>query len=407
MSKKRSIVLLMIVALLLSSIAAITNAQDNVTITLMGGSSGTAENDALQAMVDAFEAANPNVTVDVQLLPDFNTVLQAAFASGEPPNVFYVDSSNLPDLVEAGAIAPAGDNLTDLEGVYPSLLDVFTINGELYCPPKDFSTLALQYNKDMFDEASLDYPTADWTWEDLRAAAEALTTDDHVGLVVPPELERWMAFMYQAGGSILNDDNTEMTFNSEEVKAALDFYVGMVEDGIAAPPSDLDAGWGGEAFGKGNAAMGLEGNWVIQYLLDTYPDLNWGVAELPAGPAGKATMAFTVCYGVAAANEHPEESWALVNFLTGEEGAMMVAEAGFGVMPARSSAAETWLAARGVEYQAFVAGADYAHRWQLPPGFNEFKDAFNNTMKEVMGGNLTTEELVEDTVEVGEEVLSR
>lgn len=407
MTNKRSLVVLMIVALLLTSFSAMTNAQDSVTIQLMGWSSSPAENDALQAMVDAFQEANPNITVDLQLIPEYDTTIQAAFASGDAPDVFYVDSSKLPDYVDAGVIAPAGENLEAPEGFYPSLLDVFTIDGTLYCPPKDFSTMALQYNKDAFDAAGLEYPTADWTWEDLRAAAEALTTDDMIGLVVPPELPRILPFIYQAGGEVLSEDVSEVTFNSEETVSAIDYLLGMFEDGIAAVPADVDAGWGGEAFGKGTVAMAMEGNWVIQFMDDNYPDLNWGVAELPAGPAGESTMAFTVCYGVSASTENPEAAWNLVNFLTNEEGAAMVAEAGFGVMPTRSSAAELWLTTRGEEFQPFVAGAEYARRWQFPVGFAEFTDAFNNAFKEAVAGNLDAEEVVEDATEVAEEVLSR
>lgn len=107
----------------------------------------------------------------------------------------------------------------------------------------------------------------------------------------------------------------------------------------------MDSGWGGEAFGLGRAAMAMEGNWVIQFLLDNYPDLNWGVTELPAGEAGEATMAFTVCYGVAANIEGAEAdaAWAVVNFLTNDEGALSVAESSFGPMPTRMSAAEAYI----------------------------------------------------------------
>jgi ABC-type glycerol-3-phosphate transport system substrate-binding protein len=61
---------------------------------------------------------------------------------------------------------------------YPSLREAFTYDGTFYCPPKDFSTLALQYNIDMFDAAGLDHPDEDWTWEDLEEAAAALTNAD-------------------------------------------------------------------------------------------------------------------------------------------------------------------------------------------------------------------------------------
>ncbi len=408
---RKLIAFALILGFVLSALPA--GAQDTVDITLMGWSSSTAENDALMAMVDAFMEANPDINVDVQLVPEYDTTIQAAFASGDPPNVFYVDSSKLPDWAEAGVLAPGNDLIEDQDDIYPSLVDAFTYNGDFYCPPKDFSVMALQYNKDMFDAAGLDYPTPDWTWDDLRAAAEALTGEDEegnqvLGLVTPPNFERWLPFLYQAGGSVLNEDWTEVTLDSDEAREALEFYVNLVLDGYAGPPSMVDAGWGGEAFGQGRVAMAMEGNWVIQYLLDQFPDLNWGVSELPTHPDGtRATMVFTVCYGVAAENQHPDESWRLVNFLTGREGAMMVAEAGFGVMPARMSAADAWLEARGEEFEPFVAGAEYAHKWQFPVGFGDVFDTFNADLQQAFLGDLLPEDVILDTVEVAEEVLAR
>ncbi|MBK8024263.1 MAG: hypothetical protein IPK19_23225 [Chloroflexi bacterium] len=158
--------------------------------------------------------------------------------------------------------------------------------------------------------------------------------------------------------------------------------------------------------------MTIEGNWIIQYPIDQFPDTNWAVAELPEGPVGKATMAFTVCYGVADPEsdvkqtpEALEASLRLVNFLTGEEGATMVAESGFGVMPTRTSAAETWLTTRGEEFQPFVAGAEYAYPWSFPPGFGSFLDTFNNGLNEAVKGNMTAEELVENAAEAAQEAI--
>jgi multiple sugar transport system substrate-binding protein len=142
--------------------------------------------------------------------------------------------------------------------------------------------------------------------------------------------------------------------------------------------------------------------------------MNWGVTELPAGPAGEATMAFTVCYGVGAANEHPEESWALVNFLTGATGAEFVAESSFGPMPARPEVAEAYLQTwvprsenTGLspeDLQAFVTGADYSHRWQLPVGWNQFTDAFNASLQQAFDGQITVDDLVFEVGLVAEEL---
>ncbi|MFN8561882.1 MAG: ABC transporter substrate-binding protein [Anaerolineae bacterium] len=391
---------------MLLALSGVVAAQDAVTIRLAGWSSSEAEDKALTDAVQQFMDANPGINVEINLSPSYNETMQTAFASGDYPEVFYIDSSKLPDWVEAGVVAPAGDNIEQPDDIYPSLLEVFTYDGTLYCPPKDFSTMTLQYNKDLFDAAGVEYPTADWTWDDLKAAAEKLTGGDVLGLVTPPNFERWLPFLYQAGGAIFDADGN-VTLDSPEAQAALDYYVGLVNDGFAGPPSAVDAGWGGEAFGNARVAMAMEGNWVINYLKEQFPDLNWGVAPLPQGTAGQATMAFTVCYGVAADNAHPEESWKLVNFLTGPDGAQYVAANSFGVMPTRASAADAWIQRFGEDMQPFVDGADYAHKWVLPVGFQDFIDTFNDGLQQAFAGNMLPEDVLSSSSDVANEILSR
>jgi multiple sugar transport system substrate-binding protein len=118
--------------------------------------------------------------------------------------VFYVDSSRFPDLMAEDLLARIGNQLDDPDDFYESLRETFTHEGELVCPPKDFSILALQYNVDMLEEAGVAPPT---TWDELAAAAEALTDGDRVGLVMQAELARLGVFIHGAGGSVLTDDD--------------------------------------------------------------------------------------------------------------------------------------------------------------------------------------------------------
>lgn len=378
---------------------------DMTELSLMGWSSSDAENARLQEMVDTFNDANPDLHVTLNQVPDYDTALQTAIAGGAPPDVFYIDSFRLPDYVEAGALMPIGDQMDDPDDFYPNLRQAFTIDDTFWCPPKDFSTLALQYNKDMFDAAGLDYPTPDWTWEDLRSAAEQLTDPDSgvYGMVLSADLARWIAFLYQAGGTVTDVDFTTMTLDSPEAQEAMDFYLGLVTDGYAAQPSDLDSGWPGEAFGKGQAAMALEGNWIVSFLEDNYPDLNWGVTELPAGPGGQATMAFTVCYGVAADAPNPEASIRLANWLTGPEG--MAQWSGLGLaMPTRQSLRDSWLE-QFPDLEPFLTGADYSHPWQFRPGFSDVMDTINSGLQQAFTGAYTGEQVLSEAQEVGNDVL--
>ena len=139
----------------------------------------TPSTSTLQALLDGY-AAESGINVTFEPQPEYDTTLQAALAGGNPPDFFYVDSLSLPDLAEAGALAPIPEGvITEPDDFYPSLAEAFTYDGTWYCPPKDFSTLGLVYNVDMLEAAGVEPPT---TMEELAAAAEALTTDDGVGL---------------------------------------------------------------------------------------------------------------------------------------------------------------------------------------------------------------------------------
>lgn len=414
MHRNRFIVLTLLVLLSLSSLVA---AQDQVTLRVWTGSSSPAENEFKEAQFAAFEEANPNINLEVLISPDYGTQIQAAFASGDYPEVFTVGQFDFHSLVDSGLLMPAGDRIVDQDDVYPNLLAAFSdADGNPYCVPKDFSTLAVFYNKDYFAAAGLEEPTSDWTWEEMYAAAEAITNADIktadgadvVGLSAAADRNRWLAF-FDANGAQFMDEEGNITFASPEAIEALDYYSSFVRNGVGALPSDLGgAGWNGEAFGRGLAAMTVEGNWAIGYLETDFPDLNWGVVEIPTASSGeKGTLTFTECWAVSSQVEGTElegPAWDLVNFLTGPEGAAAVAEEGFGVMPARASAAQAWLNALGEEFAPFVNGAEYAWAPVFPLGFGDFVTALDEGTTDVMTGEATAEEALTEAAEIAEEI---
>ncbi len=369
-------------------------------LTVWGWASSEAEDAQLTALVDSFNAATgANASFEPQ--PEFDAALQASLVAGDPPDAFYVDSGRLPQLVEDGALQPPPEGaLSDIDDIYPALRDIFSVDGTLYCAPKDFSTLGLVYDPAALEAAGVAVPT---TWEELAAAAEALTTDDQVGLSFGTEYARAGAFLFQAGTDILTEDQTAVAIDSDGGRAALQFLADMFAAGHAASPSAIDTGWGGEAFGSGAAAMTIEGNWIVGYLNNTFPDKEWAVAELPSGPEGPGTFAFTVCYGVAASVSDADQAWAMVDFLTDAEGAAAWTS-GFQVMPARASVRDGWLA-DNPELEAFVAGAEYATRFQFPPGVGDIQGVFNENFQGLVTGDVTVDELIEAVVEAGDDLL--
>jgi multiple sugar transport system substrate-binding protein len=191
------------------------------------------------------------------------------------------------------------------------------------------------------------------------------------------DLARWIAFLYQAGGEVANEDFSAMQLDSDAAREATEFYVGLVEQGYAQQPSELDSGWPGEAFGKGRAAMAMEGNWMVPFLADHHPDLNYGMTELPAG-AEEATMAFTVCYAVAAGipDERKDAAFELVNYLTGPDGMKAWTDLGL-AMPTRESLRDQWLE-QFPHLEPFLARRGGGTAWQFVPGFQDVFDTINS-----------------------------
>lgn len=401
----------LLIAALLLSLAGVAGAQgDEITLRVWTGASSPVENEFKEMQIAAFEEANPDINVELLILPEYGTQIRAAFASGDYPEVFTVGQFDFPQWHADGLLAVGTDRIENPEGIYEGLREAFTADGELYCAPKDFSTLALLYNIDQFNAAGVDLPTNEWTWEDMAAAAEALTgvEEGTVGFSAAADKFRWMALFYANGAQIF-DEEGNVVFDSDAAVEALDFYQSFIENGTGAQPGDLNAGWNGEAFGQGSAAMTIEGNWAIGYLNDTFPDLNWGVAEIPLAPNGqRGTLTFTECWAVSsrAEGEVADAAWALVNFLTGanEHGAQAVAEAGFGVMPAREEFGDLWLETVGEEYAAFVEGAQYAVAPIFPQGFADFDAAVNDATNLVMSGDEDAADALQEAADVARDI---
>lgn len=351
-------------------------------LTILIGSSGDAETQAVEAAADAWSQES-GVDVSVQAANDLPQQLSQGFAAGSPPDLFYLAPEAIAGYAENGSLAPYGDDLANKDDFYPSLVDNFTFDGEFYCAPKDFSTLALVINTAMWQEAGLtedDYPT---TWGELASVAQQLTTDDRVGLVFSAEYQRLGVFMAQAGGGLVVDG--EPVADSAENVEALEYVKEQLNAGTFAFAADVGAGWGGEAFGNQSAAMAIEGNWITGALENDFPDVEYAVVPLPAGPAGEGTLQFTNCWGMAADSPNQEQALDLVEFLTSTEQQLAFSEA-FGPMPSIQSAADAWTEANP-DLSAFLDGAEYA---QFPPnqaGAAEVLSDFNAQLESLRTGD--------------------
>lgn len=351
-------------------------------LTMLIGSSGEAETAAVQAAADAWSAES-GTAVEVIAASDLNQELAQGFAGDSAPDVFYMSWDQFQTYAGDDYLEPYAGALENAGDFYPELVETFSYDGDFICAPKDFSTLGLVINTQLWEAAGLtdaDIPT---DWAQLQTVAQTLTTGDTVGLSMGAEYARVGVFMAQAGGGLM--DGEAVTASSPENVEALEYVQGLLEEGSLQWPTDLGAGWGGEAFGTGAAAMVIEGPWIRGALEADYPDVEFLVTELPEGPAGPGTFTFSNCWGIPEGQDTAASAQELVAFLTSDEQQLAFSEA-FGVIPSTQAAAATY-AETYPENAAFVAGADYAQSPVNFAGASDVVGEFNNAITTLQGAD--------------------
>lgn len=332
-------------------------------LSILIGSSGAAETKAVNDSVAAWSGES-GIEAEVTAASDLVQQLSQGFASGNPADVFYVSADQFAGYAANGSLEPYAEDLPNKDDFYPALREAFTYEDTLYCAPKDFSTLGLVINDKLWADAGLTEADIPTTWEELSDTAGKLTSGKTVGLGFSPEFQRLGAFAAQAGGGLVTDGKA--TANSPENVEALTYVQQMMKDGTAKYSSELGSGWGGEAFGKEQAAMVIEGNWIAGAMTNDFPDIDYTIAEMPAGPGGKGTLQFTNCWGISADSDNIGGARLLVEHLTSVDSQMEFAQA-FGVMPSVQSAADQW-SSEYPDLAPFIAGGEYAQNIPAQPG---------------------------------------
>ncbi len=300
-----------------------------ITLTVSGWSSTTAEDTLVQKNLRTFARLHPTIKIIWSpISSDYTTKMRANVASGTVPDVFYLQPSMSSEYISTGKLlnlapymAEAGVKASDY---YPSLISPFSCaSGQVYGLPKDWNTLGVYYNKSLFKQAGLAFPTSGWTWSNFQQDAAKLTknagtTRAVYGTVLSADLSRWGAILLQSGGSVLNTAGTEATFNNTAGVKALEYYASFFKHKTGALATSVGAAWNGDAFGQQRAAMVLEGSWLTPYLRETYANVNYGVAPLPTSNSGmRANLSYTNAWSAYSGTQHAYAAWQLIQYMTG------------------------------------------------------------------------------------------
>ena len=310
--------------------------------------SSPTEEKIIREILKDFDEVRPDIEYDFQPIPgNYPEKIQLMLGTGNAPDIFWLKADTGPaylnfEILEELDQFTEQDTSFNYDDFFPVFKNAFQHKGKNFGIAKDFNAYVLFYNKSIFREAGID--TIPTTWESLYEISSKLTRDkngdgktDQYGFVVEPSIDMMLPFIFQNNGELISDNN-EIKVGNPEFIEAIEFVMSMYRNGIATCPADQGAGWMGDVFSREQCAMTISGAWLIPYLTDNAPELDYGVIELPAGKK-KSTVAFTVAMVMPSQSQHKNEAWSLISYLTGKEGMQSWTESGI-ALPTRKTVAQ-------------------------------------------------------------------
>lgn len=332
-----------------------------VTLTMSGWSLDTTPE--FQALADAFQEENPDVTIELKGYDpaEYNTLLTADLAAGSGPDIItQKEVKFVPTFVEGGQLLDVSDvELPD--GI--SGASSYEVDGTAYAVPYRNDSWVLFYNKALFDQAGVEYPDGSWTWDDYSEAAAALTEGIAAagGTAKGAYLHNWQSTVQ--GFASAQSDTDVLTGDYEYMEPFYENVLALQGDGYQVDFNTAKANqltYQGE-FGKQNAAMLPMGTWFVATLIAQQAsgdadDFEWGIAPIPQVDDSTAGLEKTPVtfgdptgFGINAAIDDSKVQAAkdFLAFAAGEEGAQILA--GIGITPAllSDSVVETYFAVDG------------------------------------------------------------
>ena len=307
----------------------------------------------LQEICDDFTAETGiPVKVEVKDWNSYWTLLESGAAGGDMPDVFWMHSNNSQIYMKNDMLLQLDDYIAasdkiDLANYMPEVTELYTMDGKHYAIPKDYDTIALWYNKTMFDEAGLAYPDATWSYDDMLDAAAKLTKADgsQYGFAMNPsnDQDTYYNFVYAMGGYIVSDDHKKSGYDDPNTLKAMDYVAQLLQ---YCPSPTVMSETGTEVLMQsGQVAMITQGSWMVAaFKANEYMAENCDVAILPydKGTGNRVSICNGLGWSAAANTDRPDDCWALIEWFGSKE--MQIKQADLGVtMSAYLNTSDTWV----------------------------------------------------------------
>jgi multiple sugar transport system substrate-binding protein len=349
------------------------------------------------------ELAAEGITVTYEPLEgDFNAALFNALSAGTAGDIFYIPVETAPGIIATGKVLPL-DGLIDTEPFIDSLIEAYTIDGQVYGIAKDFNTLAVHYNVDLFEEAGVEFPNENDTWETFADKLRGVSDlgDEVYGACFPAGFDRFGAFAYAAGWSPFAEDGTSDLQDPAFVEAVT-WYAGLVEEGVAVQPSDIGQGWTGGCFATDQVGVAFEGAWILGFLRNEAPNLQYGTTYMPIGPSGeRGNFLYTVAYGINTDSPNRDAAVRVLEALTSPEAQQWVLEQGLAI-PSRTALADNEFflqddreaVANRIVFEGAADGNVYG--FQFGDVGTDWMTPINSALVEILTGQVSVDDALAD-----------
>ncbi|PLS03204.1 ABC transporter substrate-binding protein [Neobacillus cucumis] len=385
-------------------------------LTFWRNNGNAAENKAYEELVSSFEAIHPSIKVRMKTFPysDYEIRLRTELATGNPPDVLTIDSPTLALYANTGSLLSIDSYMRKeghIEDIPESTLKGMSFQGDIYLAPLVESSIALFYNKRLFKEAGIPFPSSDpnkpMTWEEVREMAKKLTNLNKGVYGIDPaqgfndgESPAYfkMPLLWQFGADVLSPDGSTASgyLDSKEALKALQFYQDLYyKDKVAAfelPP---------DPFVSGKLAMTVLGSWTLKEL-ENSSKLKFGedigVAPLPREkdqvvPNGGWAL------GISSRTKNSKEAWEFIKYVTSYEGIKKYVNE-TGDIPARYSVAKNFPEFNQYPKNIFLEQAQkYSKNRPVTPAYPVISDAIKTLFEEVGLGGYEVGASAEEAVE--------
>ena len=333
----------------------------------------------IQEIADKWtETSGVKVNVEVVDWDNYWTLLEAGASGGTMPDVFWMHSNTAQMYMENDILLKLNDYIEkdstiDMSKYYEGVKNLYTrTDGNIYALPKDHDTIALLYNKAIFDKYGVEYPTDKWTWEDMYAAAKKISEDskgDVYGMAMNTSNNQdgWYNLIYSYGGQVITDDHKGTTIGSDKAKAGMEMTRKLLT--VGAPQSVVAETGTDSLFMSNKVGMITQGSWMINafYTAESHADYAWALlpyADLNGNGTCEKEERWSAYNGLgwaaSAKTKDPDSCYSLIAYFCGEEGQKLQAEKGV-TMGGMEGVSDAFASAfNGMDVSPFLKAEEYS-----------------------------------------------